>query len=146
MVAGRARKVLTEFQRETLTFCKSFDSVILSAAKDPIDADREMTLANLLTGKLHSEKAWESDVTSRMQGSFALLRMTKLRNLVRFSLRFNNLVPDGVTHESAERRYFEFAHDFRSMVLYRSRADVQQRSDFLVALAFRQQLNDLSLP
>ncbi len=62
------------------------------------------------------------------------------------TLGFDNLVSDGVAHESAERRHLKLAHDFRAMVLNGSRTDVQQRSDFLIALAFREQLNDLSLP
>ncbi len=50
--------------------------VILSAAKDPYNANAENTLANFLTGEPLREKAGEIIARSTVRGFFAPLRMT----------------------------------------------------------------------
>ena len=59
--------------------------------------------------------------------------------------RINDPVPNGIVHELMQRLNSELEHDSRPVRFYCSGANSQCSGYFLVALAQRQELNDLPL-
>src|SRR5262249_42178748 len=57
------------------------------------------------------------------------------------SLWFDNLVADGITHETRGRGQIEFPHDRRAMGFHRLEADVENVGDLLVRVTFSDQLH-----
>src|SRR5215472_12874515 len=68
------------------------------------------------------------------------------RNATNVLLRLNNVVPDCVADQPAERPYAELLHEASSVILCRSHADREQVCDLFVALTLRQQLDDFLFP
>jgi hypothetical protein len=60
--------------------------------------------------------------------------------------QFHDLVAHSVTRKLTKGMKSQLVHDLGTMILNGSRADVQKRSHFLVALTFCKQLNDLAFP